>query len=60
MQVMPQQDSSTTGLIDLAFCKILGDNNTNWRAGDRQKFFSYATTKIHNMLIDAVWATNAH
>lgn len=44
--------ASTTGLVDDAFCRLVGGDATTWRPGDRQKFFSYMSRKIHGDLID--------
>ena len=51
-QVLPSEDITLTGLVDEAFCKLIGSNKSNPETLDRKKFFSYAATKIHNMLID--------
>lgn len=45
-------DASTTGLVDDAFCRLVGAGATRWQAGDRRKFFSYVSRKIHGDLID--------
>lgn len=46
-------ESSTTVLVDEAFCKLVGADVTTWQPGDRGKFFSYVATKIHDLLVDA-------
>lgn len=46
------QDITLTGLIDQAFCKVVGNSATRWQAGARRKFFVYAATKIHNILVN--------
>lgn len=51
------QDVTLTGVVDEAFCKLIGQNNTQWKTGDRQKFFQYAATKIHNILVDSLRAS---
>ncbi|MGF1580607.1 MAG: sigma-70 family RNA polymerase sigma factor [Gemmataceae bacterium] len=43
-----------TGVVDEVFCKLVGQEITQWQSGDRQKFFKYAATKIHNLLINEV------
>ena len=50
------RDCSTTILVDDAFCKLVGSDVTTWEPGDRGKFFSYAATKIHDLLVDAARA----
>ncbi|MGF1583390.1 MAG: sigma-70 family RNA polymerase sigma factor [Gemmataceae bacterium] len=52
------QDVTLTGLVDEAFCKLVGQDQTQWQSGDRKKFFSYAATKIHNLLINELKARN--
>jgi RNA polymerase sigma factor (TIGR02999 family) len=52
-------DGSTTVLVDDAFCKLVGHDQTTWQPGDRAKFFSYAATKIHDMLVANVRTRNA-
>lgn len=50
------QDVTLTGLVDQAFCRLVGENNTQWGSGDRRKFFKYAAIKMHNILIDELRA----
>jgi RNA polymerase sigma factor (TIGR02999 family) len=45
-------DTSTTVLVDDAFCRLVGRDAAKWQPGDRHKFFAYVSTKIHDMLID--------
>jgi RNA polymerase sigma factor (TIGR02999 family) len=52
-------DGSTTVLVDDAFCKLVGSDVTTWQPGDRGKFFTYAATKIHDLLVDAARARMA-
>lgn len=52
-------EGSTTVLVDDAFCKLVGRDVTTWRPGDRGKFFSYAATKIHDMLVESARARGA-
>ncbi len=47
-------DASTTGLVDDAFCRLVGRDATTWQPGDRRKFFSYMSKKIHGDLIDLI------
>jgi len=47
-------DASTTALVDDAFCRLVGRDETTWRKGDRRKFFSYISRKIHGDLIDLI------
>ena len=47
-------DASTTALVDDAFCRLVGRDETTWRKGDRRKFFSYISKKIHGDLIDLI------
>lgn len=54
-----RQDFSVTALVDEAFCRLVGQQATVWQAGDRRKFFSYAATKIHNILVNMLKAENA-
>lgn len=42
----------TTILVDNVFLRLVGKDVTPWRPGDRRKFFGYASTKLHDMLID--------
>lgn len=46
-------DFPTTALVNDAFMKIVGQDCTEWKSGDRSKFFGYAAKKIHDMLVDA-------
>lgn len=48
----PGLDDSTTGLIDEAFVRLVGQDLTTWHPGDRHKFFGYISTVIHDFLID--------
>jgi RNA polymerase sigma factor (TIGR02999 family) len=43
---------STTELVDDAFIRLVGRNETVWSPGDRNKFFGYASRKIHGLLIE--------
>ena len=52
-------EGSTTILVDDAFCKLAGSDITTWRPGDRGKFFAYAATKIHDMLVESARARGA-
>jgi RNA polymerase sigma factor (TIGR02999 family) len=45
-------DASTTGLVDEAFIRLVGQNMTTWEPGDRRKFFAFVSNKIHDFLID--------
>jgi RNA polymerase sigma factor (TIGR02999 family) len=47
-------EASTTALIDNVFVRLVGQEATPWQAGDRRKFFGYASVKIHDLLIDQV------
>jgi RNA polymerase sigma factor (TIGR02999 family) len=47
-------DASTTGLVDDAFCRLVGRDATTWQPGDRCKFFSYMSRKIQGDLIDLI------
>lgn len=49
-------DVATTMLVDDAFCKLVGNDTAIWQPGDRAKFFSFAATKIHDLLVDAARA----
>jgi RNA polymerase sigma factor (TIGR02999 family) len=57
--VAPHRDITITGLVDEAFCRLVGQQATVWQAGDRRKFFSYAATKIHNLLVNMLKAEGA-
>ncbi len=50
------QECSTTILVDDAFRKLVGSDQTSWQPGDRSKFFSYIANKIHDLLVDAARA----
>ena len=45
-------DASTIGLVDDAFCRLSGRDETTWQPGGQRKFFSYISKKIHGDLID--------
>ena len=45
-------DASTTALVDEAFIRLVGQNMTTWKPGDRRKFFGFISNKIHDFLID--------
>lgn len=47
-------DASTTVLVDEAFCRLVGRNETAWQPGARAKFFAYAARKIHDVLVESV------
>jgi len=53
------REQSTTLLVDEAFLRLVGREVTAWLPGDRAKFFSYAATKIHNLLVEAARAKGA-
>lgn len=46
-------DMCATMLVNDVFLKLVGQNKTEWNAGDRAKFFAYASKKMHELLIDA-------
>lgn len=50
---------SVTGLVDEAFCRMVGQQVTSWEAGSRVKFFKYIAAKIHDILIDSARARAA-
>ena len=52
-QAAPQVSISTTALVDEIFCKLVGQQLTQWQSGDRRKFYGYASRQMHNLLIDA-------
>ncbi len=41
-----------TMLVDDAFCRLVGQGAADWQVGGRKQFFSFAATKIHNVLVD--------
>lgn len=49
-------DATATGLIDEAFCRIVGKGVTVWKEGDRRKFFGYMARKMHDLLVEAARA----
>lgn len=49
-------EASTTVLVDDAFCKLVGNDVTNWQPGDRRKFYAYMANKMHDLLVDAARA----
>ena len=51
-RISPSEKMSLTGLVDEAFCRLMAPNGIKRPLGDRKTFFSYAATKIHNLLID--------
>jgi RNA polymerase sigma factor (TIGR02999 family) len=52
-------DASTTLLVDEVFCRLVGRDAATWNAGDRRKFFGYASNQIHDLLIKAARAEGA-
>ena len=58
-QALPQVRYSTMGLVDEVFCKLVGQQQTEWQAGDRRKFYGYASRKMHDLLIDAAKKASA-
>jgi RNA polymerase sigma factor (TIGR02999 family) len=52
-------DASTTLLIDEAFCRLLGGSAEAASLADRQAFFRFAATKIHNLLVELARAERA-
>lgn len=52
-------DFSTTALVDEAYCKLVGQQVTAWRPGDRRKFFGYAALKMHDILVQEARARSA-
>lgn len=52
-------DASTTFLVDEAFLRLVGQDVSVWNAGDRRKFFGYASTKMHELLAKAARAQRA-
>ncbi len=52
-------DASTTMLVDEAFLKLVGKEATSWDAGDRRKFFGFASKQIHEALVKAARAERA-
>ncbi|MGF1580598.1 MAG: ECF-type sigma factor [Gemmataceae bacterium] len=44
---------STTYLVDEAFLRVVGNNKTDWRPGDRRRFYSWVSIKIHDLMIDS-------
>lgn len=53
------RDVATTFLVDEAFCRLVGQDAATWDAGDRRKFFGYASTQIHDLLIKTARAERA-
>jgi RNA polymerase sigma factor (TIGR02999 family) len=52
-------DASTTLLVDEVFCRLVGRDATCWESGDRRKFFGYASTQLHELLIKTARAERA-
>jgi len=52
-------DVATTLLVDEVFCRLVGQDAATWDAGDRRKFFGYASNQIHEMLIKTARAERA-
>ncbi len=52
-------DSPTTLLVDEAFLRLVGQQATQWEAGDRRKFFGYASNQIHDLLLKSARAARA-
>jgi RNA polymerase sigma factor (TIGR02999 family) len=52
-------EQSTTLLVDDMFVRLVGQQATSWRPGDRQKFFGYAANQIHQLLVKAAQAARA-
>jgi RNA polymerase sigma factor (TIGR02999 family) len=50
----PKVDAPTTALVHDAFLRLVGQGQTTWQPGDCRKFFRYAATKIHDLLIDEI------
>ncbi len=49
----PGEDAATTLLVDEAFCRLVGQGGAGgWQAGDRRRFYGYASVKIHDFLVD--------
>lgn len=57
--IAPQMDVTCTGLVDEAFCKLVGDDKTTWNPGDRGKFFGYAAKKIEDLLVQKIRSESA-
>jgi RNA polymerase sigma factor (TIGR02999 family) len=52
-------DMATTLLVDEVFCRLVGQDAAMWQTGDRRKFFGYASTQIHELLIKTARAEKA-
>src|SRR5262245_55631736 len=46
------QEVETTALIDDAFLKLVGRGASRWTGGDREKFYAFASAKMHDLLIE--------